>query len=189
MDLSPLPSFATAADLRDLLEQLAGKRCPKCHHAGALVGHGWLRGYAADGTPAQVRGRRLLCSARGRKAGCGRTASVLLASVLRGFSGTTTLLTAVLAALSEGHSVRHWFRTAAQRPALTLRSVHRIVARVRRHLSAWRVRLSRHSPSPSTSHHDPVAAITRHLRLAFPTAHDPVAALQRASQRGLFAPG
>ena len=58
--------------------------CPRCGRTGTLNAHGYLRG-VAEKRPGKdaLRGRRFFCSNRGRRPGCGRTTSVLLAQVLR----------------------------------------------------------------------------------------------------------
>ncbi len=65
-------------------------RCPHCARSGTLNAHGALRG-GAENLPGKdaVRGRRFFCSNRGRRPGCGRTCSVLLAQVFRGASVRT----------------------------------------------------------------------------------------------------
>jgi hypothetical protein len=68
--------------------------CPHCRQTGALIGHGFLRGYAEQGSEVVVRsrGRRVFCSNREQRPGCGGTFSVLLSTVLSGFVVRTLTL-------------------------------------------------------------------------------------------------
>ena len=62
---------ADEAELGALGLQLKQWRCPHCGREGALIGHGWLRGYAEHGGEGVIRGRRVFCSNRFRRGGCG----------------------------------------------------------------------------------------------------------------------
>jgi hypothetical protein len=88
------PRFATdQAALLALGREAKGWRCPRCAQRGTFNAHGSLRGLARSGPGKEaVRGLRFLCSDRGRRPGCGRTCSVLLAEVVRGASVRTALL-------------------------------------------------------------------------------------------------
>jgi hypothetical protein len=73
----------------DELKALAGQArqwaCPHCGRRKTLNAHGALRGCAEDGPgKSTLRGRRFFCSNRGMRPGCGRTFSVLLATLLAG---------------------------------------------------------------------------------------------------------
>ena len=82
-----VPDEAALARLGDEAGQWL---CPHCARSGTLNAHGSLRG-GAENLPGKdaVRGRRFFCSNRGRRPGCGRTCSVLLAQMLRGASVRT----------------------------------------------------------------------------------------------------
>jgi len=49
--------------------------CPHCRAVDNLNRHGFLRGYAEEGSDRVVRCWRIFCSNRGRRRGCGRTHS------------------------------------------------------------------------------------------------------------------
>jgi hypothetical protein len=69
--------------------------CSHCRQTGALIGHGLLRGYAERSSDVVVRGRRIFCSNRDQRPGCGRTFSVLLSTVPSGFMVRTLTLFAL----------------------------------------------------------------------------------------------
>jgi hypothetical protein len=78
-----------------LVEVLLGLKlagCPQCRRSRTLIGHGLLRGYAEHSSEVVVRGRRVLCSNRGQRPGCGRTFSVLLSTVVASFVVRTLTL-------------------------------------------------------------------------------------------------
>lgn len=187
MDQSTRVCFATEAELGALLPAFRSRRCHSCGRRGTWVGHGWAYGYRSDGTPGTVRGRRFLCTKRGRREGCGRTQMVLLTSVVRRFTVRTTFLWSLLQALAEGQSVRaFWTSSAAAEASLTLRTGHRLAVRLRRSLSLLNPRLGRLIEPPASSCRDPIGGLLAHLQAAFAQTEDPLAALQRATHQGLF---
>lgn len=188
MHASTRVSFANEAELASLLLTLRFRRCHFCGRRGTWIGHGRAYGYAPDGTPGALRGRRLLCTNRGRRDGCGRTQTVLLATMVRHFMASTTLLWSLLEALASGVSVRAFWASSAVAGSLTLRTGHRLAARLRQSLPLLNPRLVRLVDPPESRCRDPIGGLLAHLRAAFPETKsaDPFAALQRATHRGLF---
>ena len=80
-------------DWTAVVERLKQTPCPHCKVVGMLVRHGFLRGFD-EGSPRRqtVRARRVFCSNRHRRRGCGRTFSVWLADKVRRLSLTTRAL-------------------------------------------------------------------------------------------------
>lgn len=164
--------------------------CPHCKRSGTLIGHGHLRGYAERGQEREVRGRRLFCSNRGRRAGCGRTLSVKLATVLSGFVVRTLTLfrfaSAVLAGLTRRAA---WLGAAAG--ALSLSSGYRLWRRLSATQSLLRARLCREAPPPPSTAQEPMAVLLAHLEVVVgectaTACLDPFAAFQSAFGRGLL---
>src|SRR5271170_5085249 len=78
---------------KTIAERLKQIPCPQCKAVGALIRHGYLRGYD-DSNPQRetLRARRIFCSNRNRRRGCGRTFSVWRADKIRRLSLTTHAL-------------------------------------------------------------------------------------------------
>ena len=79
-----------------IAERLKQTPCPHCKAVGTLIRHGFLRGFD-DSNPQRktVRARRIFCSNRHARRGCGRTFSVWLADKIRRLSLTTALSVAL----------------------------------------------------------------------------------------------
>lgn len=156
-----------------------------------LVGHGFLRGYAERGSEIVVRGRRFFCSNRGRRAGCGRTFSVLLSSVMWGFIVRTLTLFGFVQAVLSGMSRRAaWLGEVAG--AFSLSSGYRLYRRLEGAQVALRSWLSRTAPAPACASHEPLAALLAHLGASLPRADDdeagnPFATFQLRTGRALLA--
>jgi hypothetical protein len=160
--------------------------CPHCKRSGTLIGHGYLRGYAER----VVRGRRLFCSNRGRRPGCGRTLSVKLATVVSGFAVRTVTLFRYASAVVAGQTRRAaWLSTAAG--AMSLSSGYRLWRRLSAAQSALRARLCREAPAPASRAREPLAALVAHTSsvvgaVATAAGLDLFAAFQSRFGQGFF---
>ncbi|HKY36892.1 MAG TPA: hypothetical protein VJN18_13185 [Polyangiaceae bacterium] len=172
--------------LADVLLGLKLARCPHCRQCGALIGHGLLLGYAERTSEVVVRGRRVFCSNRGQRPGCGRTYSVLLSTVLYGFVvGTLTLFRFASAVMGGLTRRAAWLGAAAG--ALSLSSGYRLWRRLVAAQSWLRWRLCREAPAPACAARQPLAQLFGHVGVVVGTAEpDLLEALQRRLQRGLF---
>lgn len=174
--------------LCDLLLSLKLTTCPQCQRTGALIGHGFLRGYAEKDSESAsaVRGRRFFCSNRGRRPGCGRTFSVQFESVLCCFVvGTLTLWCFVQAVLSGLTRRAAWLREA--RDVLSLSSAYRLWRRLGTAQSALRSRLCSEAPAPACASREPLAQLAGHLTVVLGDGQpDLLAAYQHHMQRGVF---
>lgn len=166
-------------------EQLKLMSCPHCKRVGALVRHGFLRGFD-DQNPRRkvVRARRVFCSNRHARPGCGRTFSVWDADKIRRLSLTTDCLWRFLKRVAVDRM------SPAIRAAdghLSERTWQRIWKRFDRGQSNIRTALARRCPppelparAPPLPPHRPAAQVLAHLQAAFPGADCPIAAFQHA---------
>ena len=82
--------FQSAEDQDPLADRLKLTPCPHCKNVGCLIFHGFLYGFDDHSPPRKtVRARRLFCSNRHRRTGCGRTVSVWFADKIRRLSLST----------------------------------------------------------------------------------------------------
>jgi hypothetical protein len=163
-----------------LAERLKHMPCPHCKAVGTLIRHGCLRGYD-EGFPQRktVRARRIFCSNRQARRGCGRTVSVWIADRIRRLSLTTCTLWRFLQGAVAGGIF------AAIRVAnchLSDRTWQRIWKRFGLGQSKIRTALSGLCPPPllpAEPGHKPAAHVLAHLRAAFPDADCPITAFQQ----------
>ncbi len=101
MNPSYLQSLACFQSFRLTLKRIA---CPHCRGVGALIRHGFLRGYG-EGSRRIQRGWRIFCSNRQLRRGCGHTHALLLADYLYRRSVTAGTLTGFLKNLLSGLSL------------------------------------------------------------------------------------
>lgn len=161
-----------------MAERLKQTACPHCQVVGTLIRHGFLYGFD-DRCPRRktVRARRIFCSNRQARPGCGRTFSVWLADKIRRLCLTTgTLWHFLQRAVADG--IQAALR-AADGP-LSDRTWLRIWKRFRQGQSPIRTALAARCPPPALAAAPrPAAHTLAHLRAAFPDADCPITAFQQ----------
>lgn len=176
--------YRSAEEWLALAERLKHTACPHCKVVGTLIRHGFLRGFDDSNPQRQtVRARRVFCSNRNARRGCGRTVSVWIAEKIRRLSLTTDCLWRFLQR-AVGGSIRTAIRTADCH--LSARTWQRIWKRFDQGQSKIRTALSGRCPppelparSPAVPAQPPAAHVLAHLQAAFPDAHCPIAAFQQ----------
>jgi hypothetical protein len=164
-------------DWQRRVERLKLTPCPHCRRVGALVRHGALRGFDERNPRRKtVRARRIFCSNRNARPGCGRTFSVWAADTIRRLGLTTGGLWQFLRqALARGLLAA----IADLRCHLSDRTLLRVWKRFRLGQSKIRMALLQRCPPPPLPREQrPAAQVLAHLRAAFPDAACPVAAFQ-----------
>jgi hypothetical protein len=174
--------FRSAEEWIAIAERLKLTPCPHCRVVGTLIRHGFLRGFD-ESSPRRktVRARRVFCSNRKARPGCGRTFSVWCADKIRRLSLTTGCLWRFLKRAVAGCLLAAIH--AADRH-LSDRSWQRIWKRFDQGQSKIRTALSARCPppelparSPTEPPHRPAAQVLAHLEAAFQGV-DPIAAFQ-----------
>lgn len=86
---------------------LEGEACPHCGRVQCLISHGFI--YKKTDTGWLCVGKRVFCSNRRQRRGCGRTCPWYVASVLRFMHYCGSVLFAFVAALAKGMAVEAAF--------------------------------------------------------------------------------
>jgi hypothetical protein len=177
----------SAEEWNALAESLKHTPCPHCNVVGALNRHGSLYGFD-DSSPRRktLRARRVFCSNRQARPGCGRTFSVWYADKIRRLSLTTACLWRFLQLAAAGCILA---ASRAVQCHLSDRTLQRIWKRFHLGQSTIRTALSARCPPPqlpprlpAQPPHRPATQVLAHLQAAFPDAGCPVAAFQYATR-------
>jgi hypothetical protein len=146
--------FPTLEAIEQMTAQLDRARCGHCQRT-QLVSHGFVWKKRLGGLREAV-GKRVFCSNRYQRTGCGRTMQLYLASTLRYLHDAGAAMIALLWALAQGMSVAGAYHhaTAVASPRNAYRWWHRLSAQ----LSVYRSTLvaplvcSDESPAEPVSH-------------------------------------
>lgn len=160
--------------------------CPHCRLTGTLILHGYLHGYDLENINKKIiRGHRIFCSNRNRRDGCGKTWSIMLTSILKGFILQTKHLWDFLKNIGKGMNVFESFNVL--KIPLSPTSIYRLYKRVRLNQPHIRSLLLRRSKPPSNIRHkNPLVKTIRHMESAFKRNPDPPAAFQYVFQRSFL---
>lgn len=137
-----MPTFFTSlTELDRWSHQLDAQAivCQHCERSGHLVGHGFVYRKALHGLTDTV-GKRIRCSKRYGRTGCGRTSRLYLDQRVPGLQYSAETVHAFLIALLAGSSVAAAYRQATK--ALCARHAWRWMNRLQRRLPEWRSRLA-----------------------------------------------
>jgi hypothetical protein len=174
--------YRGAEELSALAERLKQTPCPHCRVVGMLIWHGFLRGFDESSRRQSVRARRIFCSNRQARRGCGRTFSIWLADKIRRLSLTTGTVWRFLQRAVAG-GLRAACR-ACDCPRSD-RTWQRLWKRFDQGQSKIRTALSARCPPPERPAHlptvparQPAAQVLAHLQAAFPNAACPIATFQ-----------
>jgi hypothetical protein len=169
--------YRTIEEWIAIAERLKQTPCPHCKAVGTLIRHGFLRGFDDSCKQRTVRARRIFCSNRNQRRGCGRTLSVWRADKIRRLGLTTAGLWRFLQ-----RAVAAGIRAALRGSDCPLsdRTLLRIWKRFKHGQSKIRTALFGCCPPPELRTDDrPAAQVLAHLRAAFPGAPCPIAAFQQ----------
>jgi hypothetical protein len=176
--------YRNAAEWLPIAERLKQTPCPHCKVVGALIQHGFLYGFDESNPRPAVRARRIFCSNRNARRGCGRTFSVWLADKIRRLGLTAGALWRFLQRAAAG-PIATAIGTAACH--LSDRTWQRIWKRFEHGQSKIRTALLGRCPppelpprSPPQPRQTPAAQVLAHLQAAFPDADCPIAAFQHS---------
>jgi len=173
------PHFYSNPPNRAALSSLAITGCPHCHSPNFLNSHGNLWGFEQGSFSREVRGKRILCSTRGRHKGCGKTFSILSPNRLYRHSVSTPLLCFLFTLLLAGIPVLPaWNQTLHHFSAKFCQSTgYKILARLRGQHTQLRVRILSACPPP-----------IRILPTAYPNRDDPITEFQIHFQTSFMRP-
>lgn len=160
--------------------------CPFCRTIGMLILHGYLYGYDDSDMSEKIkRGRRIFCSNRKNRKGCGRTISIFKATIIKRLRTTTKTLWTFLMHLSQGMSRLKAYRKAGGH--LKTSSIYRLYSRFIDHCSQIRTLLFQCGSPPILAHcNNPSIQTIAHLKFVFKHDSCPISQYQSAFQVSFF---
>lgn len=127
--------YASLQDIQQQTMQLDVERCMHCCQTRQLVSHGFVRKKRVGGVPEAV-GKRVFCSNRNQRTGCGRTLQLYLDATLRYLHYAGACVVALLLGLARGMSVQSAYQQATG--TLTPRNAYRWRHALSARLSCYR---------------------------------------------------
>ena len=165
--------YHSKSDFKNIHQQLKLSRCPFCSKTGALILHGYLRGYCInlDSYSLIRRGHRIRCTnIRKHNPGCGKTFSLLLSTLIPGLSYSIGFLWALVRTLSNCTPIN----TIASLFSVTRKTAWNLCMRLKKSQSHIRSNLLPGTDPPDLLvSSNPLHLTIQHLRKAFPQSTNP----------------
>ncbi len=173
-----------SSDLNAFHQTLKRKACPSCFQTGFLIFNGGLFGYDwRCKSSRQLRGKRVFCSDRWRRRGCGGSFRVLFSCLLAGRIIPAVLVVAFISKVLEGMTRRSAWLSLSH--GFSLESGYRLWGdwlAAQSHVRSWLARMG----SPPERGFDGSSQTWAHLKQVFLNRSCPIAAFQEHFQQPFF---
>ena len=170
--------YKSQEDFRQFYLSLKQTTCPHCRLNGYLNLHGYLRGYDEKSCMGKViRGRRIFCSNRNKRKGCGRTFSILSLNTLKKFIIRAYSLWEFLKNIAQGKDKKR--SLSSLQVSFSTSSAYRLWKRFCFAQTKIRVFLLRLCPAPHLERsRQPAIQTILHLKAAFKKTICPIQSFQ-----------
>ena len=177
--MKSIPQFyKSESDFQKIHCYLKQYPCPHCDQIGTLNLHGLLKGFTDKKTNHQIiRGRRIYCSKRGNRPGCGRTFSIMLYTLFKKYIVTANTLWEYLKEIAKGKNIFQTFHSV--KSIFRISTIYRLIKTVILNQPNIRTLLiNKHAPPKNIKTPNPLIETIQHLKSAFPNKLNPISAFQ-----------
>lgn len=138
-----IPKFYNEETLVDIIQKVKLYTCPHCKKIGNLILHGMIKGYTDSINNAKtIKGRRIFCSNRNRRSGCGRTWSIIKQTFIPNFTVGIKSLASIIS--NKSTIIVRWKRSNT---SYSLSTFYRIRSRFYRNIPMFRtLQISKFKP-------------------------------------------
>ncbi len=172
-------------EFNNIYEKLKLIKCPHCNLIGLLILHGYLYGYSENNTERIKRGRRIICSNRKNKKGCGKTHSILLSTFIKHFSISANTVWNFLNKVKHGIHLFKAFKDTGSKMRVT--NCYRIFKKFKKSQFSIRTNLLLITIAPQMPHTtDPAIQTINHLKFVFEMSPCPISRFQEYFQTSFF---
>ena len=149
--------------------------------------HGYLYGYdEKTNQPDYERGRRIFCSNRNKRKGCGRTISIFKSNIIKGLTYTANTVWDFLNYISNGMNKINAFKQLNIK--FTNSTVYRLFNKFKHKQPHIRTLLLKKSKPPDDIYTtDPFIKTMLHLKSVFNNKNCPISEFQETFQTSIFA--
>jgi len=138
-----LNKFYSTKEFELIHKSLKLYKCPYCKISGYLILHGYIKGYETASGNKVIKGRRIFCSNRNNKKGCGHTYSIYKKQYIPGFEIDIKTLSIII--LNSSNLFKGW---KENHTGISISSFYRIRNRFNRNIITIRTYLSNRYKPP-----------------------------------------
>ena len=175
--------FIKKVELGGVGHTLKLKQCEHCRMTGMLILHGFIYGYDEYRTRHRIKGRRVFCSNRNNRKGCGRTLSYLLIDFIKRTLISTGIAWQFLRDILLGKSIEKAYTSLDPECVLSLPTFFRFWKNFKLQTHTIRTFIANRYPLLKISESTPYNETIRHLSILFSEGDiNPIAQYQRLFQ-------
>ncbi len=178
--------YSSQEDFNKFYQKIKLIQCPFCHLVSTLILHGYLYGYSETYNSKKiVRGRRIFCSNRKKRNGCGRTFSLLISYIIKKFNIQSKSLWWFLKGIANGKNKKKAFKSTRLNFSNT--SIYRLYNRFKNHQTHIRIYLLKKCKPPALPDTvNPMIQTIKHIQEAFRSSSCPIMAFQETFQESFL---
>lgn len=182
-----LPKFVDETEFESFVFALKSTPCPGCRKIGTLNRHGFLRRATPKKQSDTIKARRIFCSNRFNRNGCGKTFSVYLSMCFKSLQITAKSAWLFLLSILEGMSIEKAYYSHEPCLCLSLSAFFRFWIRFKNSQDSLRTALILTGINASRSFSDPVRETIYHFSLIFfHPEKTPIELFQETLQKSSF---
>lgn len=180
------PVFIDSSKLSEHSIHIKIMQCSHCGKVGMLIFHGYIYRLSDYKSPI-VKGRRIFCSNRNRRSGCGRTLTVYFCEYIKQRFISAELFWYFLQSILSGLSIEKAYEEVDPSCPLSLTTFYRLWQHFKSATSTIRTFLTDTYAHLTLSEECPYRETIRHLSLVYSnTGLNPIAQYQISSQRSFI---
>jgi len=178
-----LSRFITKKEIATVGHHIKLTRCPHCGATGMLILHDYLYGYDETRSIRCIKARRVFCSNRNSRTGCGKTITYRLIDFLPHSLISSRTAWQFLHGICSGMSIEHAFETLDPACVLSISTFFRFWERFKSGMHTIRTFIANNFPLPPVSEPTPARETIRHMSIHLNNPDsDPIAYYQKIAQ-------
>lgn len=159
--------FIKKSELASIGQTLKLKRCDHCGITGMLILHGFIYGYDEYRTYHRIKGRRVFCSNRNRRNGCGRTLSYRIIDFMERSLISTLAAWRFLKSILMGKSIEKAYTSLDPEYVLSLSTFFRFWKKFKLQTHSIRTCIANNYPILKISEPTPYHETIQHISILF----------------------
>jgi hypothetical protein len=180
-------NYIYETELKNVKFKIKLKKCPHCGIVGMFILHGYVYGYTETRTDKNIKGRRIFCSNRNKRTGCGKTLYYRIIDFLKQTLISSSTAWDFLHSIVSEKSIEKAYDSLNPECVISLTTFFRLWKKFKLHIHKIRSNLANRYPIIKTNEVCPYLETIRQLEKTFTkTNNNPIAEYQKVFQKSFI---